>query len=273
MLGPALFLIAILFLTASVAIAGIGAFARASIQNATTTVIHTALNHAIHSYAANVAAQVANQEDQAYQTARLLPTDYGAIQPVSALQNPGTIVAPAAVTEQISSYYVTETFATTGAPPSCGNPAQQGLSDVVTAAQCSRWIWETRMSGSVDIAVFSAPPGTAGSALLAERTETITFRLFADAPFVAIVGLKDGDARDPTTDDVNAISPHEGDLGGYSSVTGPMVDDPTHPVDDTTIHVYYECHNPNPNVTCPGQPFPAGDQPQNLHWQNGNPTH
>src|SRR5476649_378765 len=103
MLGPALFLIAILFLTASVAIAGIGAFARASIQNATTTVIHTALNHAIHAYASNVANQISNQEslDPNYQSVRINATSIQAIRPVAALQDPRTIVAPSSVTEQI----------------------------------------------------------------------------------------------------------------------------------------------------------------------------
>jgi hypothetical protein len=283
MLGPALFLMAILFLTTTVAIAGIGAFARASIQNATTTVIHTALNHAIHAYASNVANQISNQEslDPNYQSVRINATSIQAIRPVAALQDPRTIVAPSSVTEQIGQYFVTEDFqqsmtpgsATEATPPTCGNPAPQaGLTDVATDAQCSPWVWETRMSGSVDVTVFSGPPGAPGSALLAERTETLTFRLFADPPFVAVVGLKDGDARDPTSDDVNGVSPHEGDLGGYASTTNPMVGSGVPPpASDTTIHIYYQCQNPvNGSSVCPGPPFPAGDSPKNLPWHHGN---
>jgi hypothetical protein len=102
-----------------------------------------------------------------------------------------------------------------------------------------------------------------------QRTETLTLRLTADAPFVSVVGLKDGDARDPTIDDVNQPSQHEGDLGGYSAVTGPLGSSDAQATGDTTIHLYYQCQT-RAGGLCPGSPFPAGDDPTNLQWHNAN---
>jgi len=276
MLGPMLFLISVLFLTATVAIAGIGAFARASIQNAATTVMQTALSHAVEAYQLDVAAQIRAEEGTdpaSYQTSLSGTADVRNVPALAALQNPDAIPALAPIAEQISSYFVTEVFAnTTAVPPSCAAPNPQAPApDVATFAQCSPWVSETRMSGSVTVTVYAGSPTAPNPTVLAQRVETVTFRLFADEPFVSIVGIKDGDARDPTVDDVNAASPHEGDVGGYAPSSGPLDTSGNQPAGDTTIHLYYECHDPA-NNPCPGTPFPAGDQPVTLRWQNGNAT-
>jgi hypothetical protein len=260
MLGPTLFLLTILLLTATVAISGIGAFARASIQNATTTVMQTALNHGIQSFQRSVAAQLGAGG----------PIDPSNISsfgqaPVSQfLQNPRLIAPPAEVVEQLSSFSVTEDFVnSTAVEPACGTTVSDASTpDTVVDAQCSNWVAETRMAGQIIITVRVQP----GGPVIAQRTENMTFRLFADAPFTALVGLKDGDARDPTVGDVNAVSPHEGDNGGFGGPSSSL-ETGTAPTNDTTIHIRYECRNGgNP---CPGAPVPAGDNLKNLPWSNG----
>lgn len=260
MLGPTLFLLAILVLTATVAVSGIGAFARASIQNATTTVMQTALNHSIQSFQRAVASQLGAGGP-------INPSNIGNFGrvPVSPfLQNPRSIVPPAEVVEQLSSFSVTEDFVnSTAVEPACGNTAPAASTpDTVVDAQCSNWVAETRMAAQIVITVRVQP----GGPVIAQRTENMTFRLFADAPFVALVGLKDGDARDPTVGDVNAVSPHEGDDGGFGGPNSGL-ETGTSPTNDTTIHIRYECRNGG--SACPGTPDPAGDNLKNLPWSNG----
>jgi len=270
MLAPVAFLLAILVLATGVAVAGIGAAARASLHAAAHAAVAPAFHHAVDGYQAQIAALIAAQLAAA--PPRDAANGVATVAVPAALADPATIPAPARITETIAPFVVTEDLAnTTLAAPSCSAPQADPAedSDTVVAAQCSPWVAESRLSASITIAVWQSDPATNPSAaLLAQETETIAFRLVADAPYAMLAGVKTGDARDPTDDSVSDTSPHEGDAGGYSTAAAPLATPPG----DTTIHVSYRCEPSASNEACPYTPLAnsPGDEPSPLPWHNGN---
>jgi hypothetical protein len=269
MLAPVAFLLTILVLATGVAVAGIGAAARASLHAAAHAAIAPAFHHAVDGYQTQIAALIAAQlaaapPDAASSVANVV------VPP--ALADPATIAAPARSTESMPPFVVTEDVAnTTLAAPSCASSASDaaGGPDTVVAAQCSPWVAESRLSASITVAVWGSDPAVNPSApLLAQETETVAFRLVADAPYAMLAGVKTGDARDPTDDSVVDPSAHEGDADGYSTAVSPVAT----PSGDTTIHVTYRCEPSTANQACPYTPLAnsPGDDPTALPWQNGN---
>jgi len=269
-LGPALFLVAILFLSTTVALAGIGAFARATIHDAANALVRTGYQHALADYQVSIAAQIGSAEGGAYYSDGRAIQNSGDVPSIPQLVDPAhNISDPAPRTEQIGAYYLSETVTnTTVAAPSCTAGAPGTSDDIVVNAQCALWVGESRLSAQIVVSVYSGDPKAAGTTLLAARTQTVALRLFADAPFVALTGLKDGDARDPNSDDPNVTRTHEGDVGGYAPAEGPLEGSQPLTPGDTTIHVFYECQNRG--AACPQNPHPPGDQPLNIPWRSGN---
>ncbi|GAC1584652.1 MAG: hypothetical protein NVS3B28_06150 [Candidatus Velthaea sp.] len=271
MLGPALFLVAILFLTATVAIGGVGAFARATVHDAANAAIRTGFAHALADYQQSIAAQIQASEGPNYYADAQKRQNIGEIPSIPALADPvHAIAAPAARTERIGVAFVSEASQnTTAVSPDC----TAGLlrpGDVAVRAQCAPWVAESRLSAQIVITVYGGDPAQAGATALAARTQTFAFRLFADAPYVALTGLKDGDARHPDSDDPNAVDPHEGDASGFAPAAGPLLTTAAPAAGDTTIHVLYDCQNAG--AACPQNPNPPGDVPRDVPWQNGNIT-
>jgi len=273
-LAPVAFLLAILVLATGVAVAGIGAAARASLHAAARAAIAPAFHRAVDGYQAQIAALLAAQLAAA--PPRETANGVAAVAVPPALADPATIPAPARITETIAPFVVTEDLAnTTLAAPSCTNSEDDAPAsgtdapDTVVAAQCSPWVAESRLSASITVDVWQSDPATNPSApLLAQETETVAFRLVADAPYAMLVGVKTGDARDPTDDSVTDTSPQEGDAGGYSTAAAPLATPPG----DTTIHITYRCEPSATNQACPYTPLAnsPGDDPSPLPWHNGN---
>ena len=270
MLAPVAFLLTILMLATGVAIAGIGAAARASLHAAAHAAVAPAFHHAVDGYQAQIAALVAAQLAAA--PPRDAASGVAAVAVPPALADPVTIGAPARITEAIPPFVITEDIAnTTRAAPSCADSGADDADspDTVIAAQCSPWVAESRLSASITVDVWGSDPAANPSApLLAQETETVAFRLVADAPYAMLAGVKTGDARDPTSDSVAVASPHEGDADGYSTAVAPVATPPG----DTTIHLTYQCQPSAANAPCPYAPLAnsPGDDPTALPWRNGN---
>jgi hypothetical protein len=270
MLAPVAFLLTILVLATGVAVAGIGAAARASLHAAAHAAVAPAFHHAVDGYQAQIAALVAAQLAAA--PPRDAASGVAALAVPPALADPATIAAPARITESLPPFVVTEDIAnTTLAAPSCADAPESGpdAPDTVIAAQCSPWVAESRLSASITVDVWGSDPAANPAApLLAQETATVAFRLVADAPYAMLAGVKTGDARDPTDDSVADASPHEGDADGYSTAVAP----PATPPGDTTIHLTYQCQPSATNQPCPYVPLAAspGDDPTARPWKNGN---
>jgi len=273
MLAPVAFLLTILVLATGVAVAGIGAAARASLHAAAHAAVAPAFHHAVDGYQAQIAALIAAQLAAA--PPRDAANSVAAVAVPPALADPATVGAPARITESIPPFVVTEDIAnTTLAAPSCTDSADAphlgvDAPDTVIAAQCSPWVAESRLSASITVDVWGSDPAADPAApLLAQETETVAFRLVADAPYAMLAGIKTGDARDPTDDSVADASPHEGDADGYSTAVAPLAT----PAGDTTIHLTYQCQPSAANQPCPYVPLAnsPGDDPTSLPWMSGN---
>jgi hypothetical protein len=273
MLAPVAFLLTILVLATGVAVAGIGAATRASLHAAAHAAIVPGFHHAVDGYQAQIAALIASQLAAAPPSAA---TSVANVTVAPALADPATIAAPARSTESIPPFVVTEDVTnTTVRAPSCADSGasapESGANapDTVIAAQCSPWVAESRLSASITVDVWGSDPATNPSApLLAQETETVAYRLVADAPYAMLAGVKTGDARDPTDDSVVDPSAHEGDADGYSTAVAPVATPPG----DTTIHLTYQCEASATNQACPYTPLAnsPGDDPTALPWHNGN---
>lgn len=270
MLAPIMFLLAVLMLATGVAVAGIGAAARASLHAEAHATITPAFHRAVDGYQAQIAATIAAQAAESVPDSQA--TGVANIVVPAALADPATIAAPPRITEAIAPFTITEDLTnTTLAAPSCraSGTSSDIEPDVAVGAQCSPWVAESRLSASVTVSVWGSDPATNPNApLLAQETETVAFRLVADAPYAMLVGTKPGDARDPTDDSVSDPSVHEGDAGGYSTAAAPAAT----PAGDTTIHVRYRCQPSVASEACPYAPLPnsPGDAPTSLPWRNGN---
>jgi hypothetical protein len=267
MLAPVAFLLVIVVLATGVAVAGIGAAARASLHAAAHAAITPAFHHAVAGYQAQIAAAITAQLAAA--PPRGLAGAVTSVAVPAALADPATLAAPARITETIGPFTVTEDIAnTTLAAPSCADPGASGP-DTAIAAQCSPWVAESRLSAAVTASVWGADPAAdPGTPLLAQETETFVLRLVADAPYAMLAGMKAGDARDPTDDSVANPSLHEGDVDGYSTAVAPAATPPG----DTTIHLTYACGPSTSGQACPYVPLAnsPGDAPAALPWHNGN---
>jgi len=161
-------------------------------------------------------------------------------------------------------YQVTPT--TVLAPACSGAASAGGAPDAIGWLQCDGTIAESRASLRVTVRVADA----AGAAL-AQRDQYVTLRLFAVAPYSAVVGRKDGDAADPASADALAEPAHEGDLGGATLSGSPAVPAAgPWPAGGTLIHVRYECHDGAGSCANAAPPDPDDGLRAGVRWSNGN---
>ena len=155
---------------------------------------------------------------------------------------------------------------TTLAPPVCASAAPAAGPDAIAWLQCSGFVQESRLSLRVRVDVLDA----AGVQLLAQRQQYLTLRLFAEPPYSAPVGRKDGGAENPTSGDALAAPAHEGDLGGdtVSGIAPPPAS--PWPAGGTLIHVQYECLDGAGHCLNAAPPDPDGDLRFDARWTNGN---
>ncbi len=136
--------------------------------------------------------------------------------------------------------------------PQC---AQSSGPDVAVALQCSPFVQESRLSLTLTTIVGPADAGGTVTPLASART-IVTLRLFAQAPYAALAGMK------------TAAAPadyHEGDTGGFGNA---IADFATPPPDDTTIHVTYACRDGS--GSCAVSQPPPQDAPAATPWTDGN---
>ncbi|MEA2689716.1 MAG: hypothetical protein QOD51_2323 [Candidatus Eremiobacteraeota bacterium] len=119
-----------------------------------------------------------------------------------------------------------------------------------------------------------------GAAVLAQREQYVTLRLFGEPPYSAVTGRKDASASDPSSSDALAPPAHEGDVAGdtlsgstdgntLSGVSAsPMPS--AWPAGGTVIHVRYECHDGAGSCANASPPDPDADLRTGTHWTNGN---
>jgi hypothetical protein len=278
MLGQAFIMLAIVTLLAGVAIDQVAALARASINAGAARVVDAAVDDAAASYEQQIAAAIASAATNATPPPGSVATaPPGAI---AALTNSVVLPSPQPF-DGVSGRYGIHAFVqtTTSSAPQCAGARGTGeASDVAVDMQCSPWVQESRLSAQIVVQI--SPAGAApGAAVLLQRVENVTFRLFAAAPYVAIAGRQDAaaiasNAHDPSVVDVGSGAPHEYDTAGRGGA--PLAADASSRVvndgpGDTVVHVIYNCTNPSGGA-CPQMPAPpdlSGVQPSSP-WKNGN---
>ncbi|MDB5069760.1 MAG: hypothetical protein JWM87_871 [Candidatus Eremiobacteraeota bacterium] len=156
---------------------------------------------------------------------------------------------------------------TTIAAPVCPRfgPAESNGPDAVVWLQCNGLVGESRMSLRVTVRVLDAN----GAAMLAQREQYVTLRLFAAPPYSAVVGRKDGAAADPAGY-ANGVPAHEGDLGGATIAGASPAPSALPPAGGTLIHVRYECVDGAGSCANAAPPDPDADLRQGATWTNGN---
>ncbi len=260
MLGTTLAMTIAIALLAAALLDGAAAFARAG--------VHAAAEHAVEAATRDALADYQNALRTALANAS--PSDsnagYGAAistvpSPLSRTYPAGSDGAPAGAPS-----VAYEVVPTTISPPACdAPPATPNAADVVAWLQCGSGVAESRMSLRITARVLDP-----GGAVLAQREQYVTLRLFAQAPYSALVGAKDGDAATLATGGA-ASPPHEGDVGGDTIAGAPAPQTTPWPAGGTLIHVRYECHDGGGSCAnaAPPDPDAAGLRP-GVRWQNGN---
>jgi hypothetical protein len=134
--------------------------------------------------------------------------------------------------------------------------------DVAQSQQPAQPVNEGRLSLRITVTVTNA------ARQLAQRTTFVTLRLFAQAPYSAVAGVKDETASDPGYTYGNT---HEGDSGGQPGIAAPTpnVVPPTG-IGDTRYYVKFTCI-PTNRYDC-GYSNPNGQNFANMNWKNGNGT-
>jgi len=238
MLGTSLWLVVTMGLLAAVLLDAAAAFGRASVHAAADHAIEAALHDAVADY------QNRLQDALAHDTSALA-SDPGYASAIAALPNPLQRTYPP--DGFVLEYDVTPT---TAAAPACARAAPDGL-DAIGRLQCHPLVRESRMSLRIVARVRDA----SGAALLAQREQYVTLRLFAEPPFSTVTGRKDASAADPSGADALAPPAHEGDAGGAGG---------------TLIHVRYECHDGAGSCANAAPPDPDADLRAGTRWTNGN---
>lgn len=270
MLGTALWFVVALGVTATLLLDAAAMFGRAGVQAAADRAVEPALHDAVADYqnqlqASMAAAAAALASPQPFAGTPPSLGNYAAA--IAALPNPlvRTFAANAAgSTPQFTLSYAV--VPSTLAPPMCASAAPVPGPDAIAWLQCSGFVQESRLSLRVRVDVLDAT----GVQLLARREQYITLRLFAEPPYSALVGRKDGGAENPTSGDALAAPAHEGDLGGdtVSGIAPPSAS--PWPAGGTLIHVQYECLDGAGHCVNAAPPDPDGDLHFDVRWTNGN---
>lgn len=264
MLGAALWFVVVLALLAGVVLDGAAAFARAAVQTAADHALEGAMHDAVADYQNRLQmaiAQSAAPLAPADGFAGAAPSLDGYASALAALPDPlqGSSTPSPAFTV---AYTVTPT---TLAAPACGSGGA-ALPDAIGWLQCSGMVQESRMSLHVVARALDA----AGE-LLAQRDTFVSLRLFAEPPYSAAVGNSDAAADAPADSDALVAPPHEGDVGG-ATVSGiaPATTAGAPPLDGTSIHVRYECHDGAGHCANAAPPDPDAALAAGSSWSNGN---
>jgi hypothetical protein len=271
MLGTALWFTLALALLAGVLLDGAATFGRAA--------LHAAADHAIEATMHDAVADYQNQLQTAVAAASapLASTDPftgappalgGFAAALATLPNPLQKTfppVPGSATPFTVTYSVTPT---TVAAPSCAALAGTTSAgpDAIAWLQCDGFVQESRLSLRVDVQVLDAND----AAVFAEREQDVTLRLFAEPPYSAVVGHKDGSADDPTDADPLAPPVHEGDLGGDTVSGAPLASPSPWPAGGTLIHVQYSCIDGAGSCANAAPPDPDAALQYGTQWQNGN---
>jgi hypothetical protein len=264
-LGTTLWFVIALGVLATVLLDAAAMFGRAAVT--------AAANHAVETAAHDAVADYQNR----------LQTAIGAIiaqaSPAPTLPSPGTYAAALAAMpnpleasrtdDQLAATALTLTYRvvpTTLSAPDCGVTGDAAGADTIAWLQCSDVVDESRLSLQITIDV----DDTSGTHTLAHREEYVTLRLFAEPPYSAPVGRKDGGADDPAGAGALDIPAHEGDLGG-DTVSGAAVPAVSPwPAGGTLIHVRYACFDGVGHCANAAPPDPDAALRSNARWTNGN---
>ena len=269
MLGTALWFVIALGVTATLLLDAAAVAGRAAVQSAANRAVEAATHDAVADYQNQLAGAMASVAD-----ALASPQPFSGATPelnyaaaIAAVPNPLTrsfAAASAIPGSQLTLAY--QVVPTTIAPPACATAAPSSGPDSIAWLQCSGFVQESRVSLQVSVEVLDA----AGAAVLAQRVQGITLRLFAEPPYSAVVGRKDGGADDVTSGDALAQPAHEGDVGGDTVSGVPPVTVSPWPAGGTLIHVRYECHDDAGHCVNAAPPDPDGDVRFDARWTNGN---
>ena len=270
MLGTALWFVVALGITATVLLDAAATFGRAGVQAAANRAVEAAMHDAVADYqnqfqASMAVAAAALASPQPFAGTPPSLGNYTAA--VAAIPNPLVRTFAAAAGAAAPHFTLSYTVApTTLAPPVCASAPPAAGPDAIAWLQCSGFVQESRLSLRVRVDVLDA----AGVQLLAQRQQYLTLRLFAEPPYSALVGRKDGGAENPTSGDALAAPAHEGDLGGdtVSGIAPPPAS--PWPAGGTLIHVQYECLDGAGHCVNAAPPDPDGDLHFDARWTNGN---
>jgi hypothetical protein len=268
MLGTTLWLTLAIGLFATVLVDAASAFGRASAHAAADHAVETAMHDAVADYQNRVQAALALSAATAPGTDR-----YAAA--VATLPNPLERVYPAdgdsAGTAGSGTRFTVayDVVPTTLVAPSCAAAGETDADapDTIGWLQCNGFVTESRISLRVVVRVLDP----SGNAVLAQREQDVTLRLFGEPPYSAVAGRKDATAADPASADALTVPAHEGDVAGdtLSGATAQPLASPW-PAGGTLIHVRYECHDGAGSCANAAPPDPDADLRAGARWSNGN---
>jgi len=269
-LGTALWFVVALGVMATVLLDAAATFGRAGVQAAANRAVEAAMHDAVADYqnqlqASMTLAAAALASPQPFAGSPPVLGNYTAA--IAAIPNPLVRTFAANVGAAAPGFTLSYTVVpTTLAPPVCASAAPAAGPDAIAWLQCSGFVQESRLSLRVRVDVLDA----AGVQLLAQRQQYLTLRLFAEPPYSAPVGRKDGGAENPTSGDALAAPAHEGDRGGdtVSGIAPPPAS--PWPAGGTLIHVQYECLDGAGHCLNAAPPDPDGDLRFDARWTNGN---
>lgn len=270
MLATALWFVIALGVCATLLLDAAAVTGRAAVQTAANRAVEATTHDAVADYQNQLAAAMASVADELaspdpFSGATPSLGNYAAA--LAAVPNPLSrtfAAASASSGPQFTLAY--QVVPTTVAPPTCATAAPSSGPDAIAWLQCSGFVQESRVSLQVSVEVLDAT----GASVLARRDQDLTLRLFAEPPYSAVVGRKDGGADDPTSGDALAVPAHEGDVGGDTvSGVAPVPASPW-PAGGTLIHVRYECHDGAGHCVNAAPPDPDSALRFNARWTNGN---
>ncbi len=250
MLAQTLFLLVMLAIFATSAVAGIAAAARAQTAAAAKALIVPGVETALGRYQRYIAAAIAAQIAAPPATLVTVPALVPALNAAPPWNEQQYLEAPAGATPLRIAVDVVPTAQTV--------PVCSGLDsgpDNAIALQCSPFVQESRLSLALTSTVGPSDANGAVSPLAYGRY-TVTLRLFAQPPYAVVSGVTDAAAPGGY---------HEGDSGGYGNALGAFA---LPAPDDTTIHVIYACVAGTGSCAT-SNPAPQ-DAPTTVPWTNGN---
>jgi hypothetical protein len=280
-LGTTLWLVVAMGLLAAVLLDAAAAFGSAGVHAVADHAIEGAMHDAVADYQNRLQSALAHEAPTnpngtgAYASGPSYAAAIGSLpNPLQRTYAAGASDAPGAngaysaspAARFVLEYAVTPT--TIGAP-ACSRfaPVEPNGPDAIGWLQCNGFIGESRMSLRVAVRVLDA----SGAAVLAQREQFVTLRLFGEPPYSAVAGRKDASAADPSSADALAVPAHEGDAGGgaVSGVPSSPLPNPW-PAGGTLIHVRYECVDGAGSCANASPPDPDGDLRAGTRWTNGN---